>query len=194
MTEHPNIAKLRASRVAEYTFKTTLADHGHAGLQEMVSKREYLSDGILNSYYLAAPSGDRAGTMRATYIANLFAKHLRLSGAAVICTTMAGLMREQRVHSMEREVEEKHPVIAARGKGYIVVTDFMMFSAPPAEEIWPVRELLEAGDFLLSHVRDGGALVVPGHPKFADSVSHLGRDFVYALVTMMRNVNVQAAP
>jgi hypothetical protein len=176
MNEHPNVIKLRASRVADYTFKETLADNGYVALQETVSSKQYIDNGILKNYRLEAKVTERPQRIRTVHLAHLFAKHLRLSGTPLICISLAGLITELRIAQMEREIPALIPVLKTRGTGYIVVTDLLINAVSP-EQIWSHKELAEVGDFLSGHIRDGGGVVFATHENDAAQVALLGPDF-----------------
>ncbi len=170
--KHPNALKLDASCVPPWTHKLTLAMEGFEALQESISAKEYATDGILKNYYMQAED-TRVGTaLRTSRVVSLMAKHLRLAGNPLIWATLPTLLSEQRIAQMEREVESRNPVLKARGKGYIAIPDFFLLEEPTSA--WSLASLMDAGDFLASHVHYGGGLILGGYTPLAESIRCFG--------------------
>lgn len=172
MALHPNVLKLRDSKIPDYTHSTTLVREGHAGLSDEILEKSYLKNGIFRNYYLQYAAGDGRSSQYAVLIAALLAKEVKLSGAQVIFVTLAGFIREVQFNAMDREVERINPVMKYIGKGYIVMPDFGEFENPA--EVYSQRELHAVADYLVTHVSDGGGLVLAGRPVTSDSVAAFG--------------------
>ncbi len=182
MTKHPNVVKLDASFVPQWTHKTTLAMEGYEGLQESIGAKEFLTDGVLKNYYVEAQDDTKPGLIRAMRVASVLAKHLRLMGNPLILSPISGALHEQKVKYMEREIEPVNPVMEAKGAGYIVIPDFMLDKFDPAE-VWTQRETRDFGIYLINHIHNGGGLVLAG--RSLHQVPHLTA-FGYDLEQIIR--------
>lgn len=171
MAKHPNAVKLDASRVPPWTHSTTLEKEGYAALQESISAKEYVQAGQLKSYYVES-SGTPASARKATRAVSLIAKHLRLVGNPLMLVSLSGLLREQRIAYLPREVESANPVLTLRGKGYIAIPDF--FLEPNPLDLASLYDLHDVGDFLVSHVYSGGGLILGGLPRTTESLDRFG--------------------
>lgn len=181
MALHPNVLKLRDSKIPDYTHSTTLVKEGYAGLSEGILEKEYVVKGIFRNYYLQYKAGDGRSAQNAVLIAALLAKEIKLSGVQVMFVTLAGFIREVRFNTMDREVERINPVMKYIGKGYIVMPDFGEFEKPA--EVYSPREIYEVADYLVTHVGDGGGLVLAGRPIGSDSITSFGTALSRLLAT-----------
>lgn len=189
MDMHPNAIKLNSSFVPTWTHKAGLEDEGQTALQEAISQKEFVQDGVLKSYYVEAFTD--SDVVKAARVAALLAKHLRLAGPNLVYCTLAGFMREQRIANMEREVESEIPVLTTRGKGYIVIPDFFSNTKVSPGEQWSYRDTEEVGDRLMRHVYAGGGLVLCGRSRFSEYLQDFGIELYDAIMNRFSVVTVR---
>ncbi len=173
---HPNIIKLNASHIPQYTQHTTLKLEGLDILEDIVRKKKYVDDntGVLRSYYLEA--GAKVPEQRKAVTATaVFAKELRLSGNEVCYSPIATFMREMVRDSLPRESISMNPVMKHVGKGYIVVPEFHTLDW--LATIYPLREVHDFEGMLLNHLDRGGAFVFCGKARGRNDVTEFGQAF-----------------
>jgi hypothetical protein len=168
--KHPNAVKLDASRVPPWTHKVTLEMEGYPALQESISAGEYKDSGILKSYYVqgsTAPELRKAGR-----VVSVLAKHLRLSGNPLVWVLLSGLLHEQRIQYLNRDVASVSDVLKTRGTGYIAIPDF--YTVPRPAEVWSRSDMDDVGNFLATHVYYGGGLILGGLPPDTEGAEDFG--------------------
>jgi hypothetical protein len=182
MAEHPNIIKLRTAGIPAYVYGWTLEMKGYAGLQELISAREYLQNGVLKNFFLNAGNllvkAQHGIESNAVIACNLMAKHLCLSGVPVCVTSVTGILNENRRRLDARDQSEQYRAVF--GKGYLVIPDFVLSDI---SGIWTEDALRAVADTLMAHVQYGGGLVLGGK----DYPEHIAAVLGYDLHTLLQH-------
>lgn len=181
MSAENNIAKLRRAGIPPFTYDTTLPQEGQQALRDVVKQQAYVRDTGLVSYLLepATPNGvtratqGRLPSATPSRVAAVFAKELALAGRTVHFMTLAGFLREVRLHDYAAESAPVNPVLYEVGKGFIVITDFDDTGSQPSTSVF--RDGL---DILIRHLSMGGGLVLACNHKWTDSVEEYTPTFI----------------
>lgn len=153
---------LRKAHIPPYAYKTNFEQENLHALRTRITDKNVLSAENRVNFFVYASSTDRAALRKSCVGVALMAKALCLQKVPVVHTTLAGLLREQRMAEMERVQETVNPVLQQLGAGYIAISDFLEFS--DVEQKYGYHSVHLAADYLIEHVERGGGLILgAGH-------------------------------
>ena len=175
-TDAKNMAKLKAARLTPAAYTTNFTERNLDRIKARVSSREFLTAEPPTNLYLYAASADRHNVARSTMAAALVAKALALQNKKVIYCRLAALLREIRCSEMEREARSFHPILQHLGHGgYVVMGDMLEYA--DVEDKYGYHAMHVVTDLLMTHVEEGGGLVIGATHIEPREVTGLGTEF-----------------
>jgi hypothetical protein len=181
MNDMAILRKLRAAHIPTYAYKTNFErEHLHALRARITDKQVTTADNPVN-FYIYAGDGGLPALRKACIGVALMAKALCLQGIPVVHTTLAGLLREQRMAEMEREQATVNPVLKNLGTGYLAISDILEFS--DVEQKYGYHSVHLAADYLIEHVERGGGLILGAAHIPPSTVTQFGVAFSALLDT-----------
>lgn len=169
------LQKMRNANIPAFTFDTNLIAEKGDSLRAILANKEFKTTDGLASYVV----GNQGSTtpLRATRLVSVMAKELVLTGQKVKFLPLGGLIRELRITDYTNDISDIYAMV---GKGYFVIPDFD--DEHHDEKLW-----VETQAFLISHVNQGGGLVLavrhPWHTgrgaRYTRSFDTVSQSFTY---------------